>query len=239
MKRIAIGGNIDFMRDGMFPGYAKAYVNEDYIAAVEAAGGVPIVLPIVHSKRLVREQLECMDGLILSGGWDVDPLCFGEEPHEKLGETLPERDAHDLWLIKAALDLKLPIFGICRGLQILNVALGGTLYQDMSEKEGPRVRHWQISHPDQATHTVETAEGSLMRSILGPEHVTNSFHHMTIKDLAPSLFATARAKDGTIEAVEYKESFPPVYAVQWHPEMMHQKDEAMLALFRCLIEWDS
>ena len=219
------------MEGGMFPGYGKSYVNDDYIQAVVAAGGVPLLVPVVADEDVIRRQVELLDALIISGGWDVDPLLWGEEPHKTLGATLPLRDRFDRLLIAAARQKGIPILGICRGIQILNVAGGGSLYQDVSEQPGCTVRHWQPDHPSQPTHTVETVAESRIRALVGVSVVTNSFHHMTLKDVAPGYRVTARAKDGTIEAIEETEG-SPVLGVQWHPEMMHRTSPAMLRLFR-------
>ena len=235
MKRIVgVGGSLMFMDGGMFPGYGKSYVNDDYIQAVLAGGGVPLLVPVIGDEAAIEAQVALLDALVISGGWDVDPLLWGEEPHTKLGDTLPERDAFDLALIRAARKKGIPILGICRGIQILNVAGGGTLYQDVSEQPRCTVRHWQPAHPAQPTHTVETVAGSLIAGLVGPSVVTNSFHHMTLKDIAPGYRVTARAKDGTVEAIESIEG-SPVLGVQWHPEMMHRTSAAMLRLF----EWIS
>ncbi len=235
MKRIVgVGGSLMFTDGGMFPGYGKSYVNDDYIQAVLAGGGVPLLVPVIEDEAAIEAQVACLDALVISGGWDVDPLLWGEEPHAKLGGTLPARDAFDQMLIRAARKKGIPILGICRGIQILNVAAGGTLYQDVSEQPGCTVRHWQPSHPAQPTHTVETLPGSLIAKLIGDTAVTNSFHHMTLRAIAPDYQVTARAKDGTVEAIESTDG-SPVLGVQWHPEMMHRTSAQMLRLF----EWIS
>ena len=234
-KIIGIGGNLMFMSGGMFPGYGKAYVNQDYTASVESVGGVPLILPVTAEVDVVAAQLSAVDALIISGGWDVDPLLWGEEPHVKLGDTLPERDAFDLLLIREARRLGLPILGICRGIQILNVAAGGTLYQDMSEQPGSFVRHWQNVHPDKATHHVTMEKDSILHDILGERVVVNSFHHMAVHEPGKGYRVTARAADGTIEGMESTEE-SPVLAVQWHPEMMHRKSAGMQQLFSWLLK---
>ena len=234
-KIIGIGGNLMFMSGGMFPGYGKAYVNQDYTAAAEAVGGVPLILPVTAEADIVAAQLSAVDALIISGGWDVDPLLWGEEPHAKLGNTLPERDAFDLMLIREARRLGMPILGICRGIQILNVAAGGTLYQDMSEQPGSFVRHWQNVHPDQATHHVTMEKDSILHDILGDRIVVNSFHHMAVNEPGKGYRVTARADDGTVEGMESTEG-SPVLAIQWHPEMMHRNSAEMRQLFSWLLK---
>ena len=175
-----------------------------------------------------------VDALVISGGWDVDPLLWGEEPHTKLGSTLPERDTFDLLLIREARRRSIPILGICRGLQILNVEAGGSLYQDMSEQPGSFVRHWQSVHPDQATHTVTMEKGSILEKILGESMTVNSFHHMAVHEPGHGYQVTARAADGTIEGMESTEG-SPVLGIQWHPEMMHRRSAAMRQLFSWLL----
>lgn len=233
-KLIGIGGNLMFMEGGLFPGYGKSYVNDDYVQAVASAGGVPLILPVTTDPEVVEAQVSTIDALVISGGWDVDPLLWGEEPHEKLGSTLPERDTFDQLLIAAARRRGLPILGICRGLQSLNVAMGGTLYQDMSEEEGSFVRHFQCGHTAQATHTVTVAPGSVLHRLLGPSLTVNSFHHMAANRIAPGLRVTARAADGTVEGLEGIEE--PILAVQWHPEMMHRERRDMQRLFSWLLD---
>lgn len=234
MKKIGLAGNLAFMESGMFPGYAKSYVNDDYVASVAAAGAVPVILPVVDNEEIVHEQMNGIDALVITGGWDVDPSLWGDEPHTKLGPTLPARDSFDYMVLKEAKERHLPVFGICRGIQIMNVFAGGTLWQDISEQARSFVRHWQGSHPAQATHTITTAENSRLHRVLGEAHRVNSFHHMAVHQVAPGFRATAWAADGTIEGIEATDG-SPVFAVQWHPEMLHRVDEAMLNLFRELL----
>lgn len=237
MKKPIIGivGNLLIDQGGMFPGYERAYVNKDYVKSVEKAGGAPVILPLVSDYEVVKIQIEAMDSIIISGGFDVNPLIYGEEPSQKQGFLCPERDEYDLMVIKAAMELNKPILGICRGLQILNVALGGTMYQDLSLIEGCYIKHVQESRPEVAGHTVKVEEGTKLYSIFGEKIITNSFHHQAIKDLAPGFKVAARAKDGVIEAIEKEEGF--VVGIQWHPEMMAGKDnELMLSLFEEFVE---
>ena len=235
MKKIGLAGNLVFMESGMFPGYAKSYVNDDYVASITAAGAVPIILPVVADEQVVQEQMQGIDALVITGGWDVDPALWGDEPHTKLGPTLPQRDSFDWMLLKEARKRQLPVFGICRGIQILNVFAGGTLWQDISEQSKSFVKHWQGGHPAQATHMVRTAPGSRLERLLGTSHRVNSFHHMAVHRVAPGFKATAWAADGTIEGIEAADG-SPVFAVQWHPEMLHRVDDSMLALFRELLQ---
>lgn len=240
MKKTLIGivGNLLIDQGGMFPGYERAYVNNDYVQSVKKAGGTPVILPIISDYETVKNQIEAMDSIIISGGFDVNPLIYGEEPSQKQGFLCPERDEYDLMVIKAAMELNKPILGICRGVQILNAALGGTLYQDLSQIEGCYIKHVQESKPDTAGHSVEIVKGTKLYSILGEKIITNSFHHQAIKDLAPGFKVAARSKDGVIEAIEKDEGF--VIGIQWHPEMMAGKDnKLMLNIFKTFVEISS
>ncbi|MEW8956733.1 gamma-glutamyl-gamma-aminobutyrate hydrolase family protein, partial [Clostridium sp.] len=220
---------------GRFPGYERAYVNDDYVKSVIKAGGIPVILPLINNEDDIKSQLDMVDGVIMSGGHDVNPLLYGEEPSQKLGGILPKRDDFDIKLIKLAMNMKKPLLGICRGHQILNVANGGSLYQDLSFIEGCYVKHDQGSLTNIPTHTVNTKEGTRLREILGEEIHTNSFHHLAVKDVAEGFMACAFAKDGVVEAIEkLGEEF--VMGIQWHPEMMAEENENMLSVFRKLIE---
>lgn len=234
-KCIGIGGNLLFDEGGMFPGYARSYVNNDYVESVMAAGGIPIILPVNSNEEIVKEQLSKIDGLIISGGYDVNPLLFAEEPHHLLGMTLDERDAFDLLLIRQAVNMELPILGICRGLQIMNVADGGTLWQDCSLAEESYVKHAQGHTPSHVSHTIEINKDSVLYDIFGECTIVNSFHHMAVKDVASGYKVVAKAADGIIEAIE-KESGSFALGVQWHPEMLHRRHSKMLELFSLLIE---
>lgn len=240
MKKTLIGivGNLLIDQGGMFPGYERAYVNNDYVQSVAKAGGTPVILPVISDYEKVKIQIEAVDSIIISGGFDVNPLVYGEEPSQKGGFLCPERDDYDLMVIKAAMELNKPILGICRGIQILNAALGGTLYQDLSQIEGCYIKHVQESRPEVAGHSVEIVKGTKLHSILGEKITTNSFHHQAIKDLAPGFKVAARSKDGVIEAIEKEEGF--VIGIQWHPEMMARKDnKSMLNIFKTFVEVSS
>lgn len=232
---IGIVGNLLFDQGGAFPGYDRSYVNNDYVQSTVMAGGAPFILPVIGDYEAVKVQVETVDGIIISGGYDVDPLIYGEEPSQKQGGLCPERDQYDLMIIKAAMELKKPILGICRGMQILNAAFGGTIYQDLSQIEGCYIKHSQGSRPEVASHSVKVEKGTKLHEILGEEIFTNSHHHQTLKDIAPGFKVSARAKDGVIEAFEMEEGF--IIGVQWHPEMMARKDnQLMLGLFKSLVE---
>ena len=203
----------------------RVALNVSYVHAVARAGLVPLLVPSVLEPARAVEALDAVKGLVLTGGEDVDPARYGAVPHPRLEKTDPARDAVEMALLEAARAQRLPVLAICRGIQLLNVALGGTLYQDLpSERPGP------IPHQDKtARHGVRIAPGSLLHRTLGvTSHTVNSRHHQAIWTLAPGLTATAWAEDGIIEAVELTDPAAPwLLAVQWHPEDI---DEA--ALFR-------
>lgn len=232
---VGITGSLIIDEGGMFPGYERAYVNNDYIQSVMMAGGVPFIIPMAQDENIIKSQLECIDALIISGGHDIDPLLYGEEPSQKLGAILPKRDVFDMAVVKFAMELNIPTLGICRGEQMLNVANGGTLYQDLSFIDGCYIKHNQGALPSTATHTTKVVEGTKLHDILGDTVMTNSFHHLAVKDVAPGFKIAALAKDGVVEAIE-KEGEQLVIGIQWHPEMMAKDHPVMLKIFKKLIE---
>ncbi|AWK51088.1 gamma-glutamyl-gamma-aminobutyrate hydrolase [Clostridium beijerinckii] len=210
-------------------------LSNDYVESVIKAGGVPVILPILYDEESIRRQVELLDGVILSGGVDINPLVYNEEPSPKLGYIFPDKDTFDLLIVKIACELNKPILAICRGHQILNIAFGGTLYQDLSDMEGCYIKHQQQTKDGAATHTIDITPNSILHSILGDSIVTNTFHHQAIKTLAPGFKVTAYSKDNVIEAIEKcDKNF--VVGVQFHPEIMTTyNDKNMLKLFETFI----
>jgi putative glutamine amidotransferase len=206
----------------------------DYVEGVAVAGGVPVVLPPAGNERAAEAVIQSLDGLLLSGGSDLDPHYYGEEPLPELGVTLPERDAFEMALVGLALRCGMPVFGICRGMQVLNVALGGTLYQDLpSQWERDLLKHRQDTPKWQPTHEVRVRDGSYIAEVMGRESVkVNSYHHQGIKDLAEGLVVTGRSTDGVIEAVEAGDlSERWLLGVQWHAEAMRGAGPQQESLF--------
>jgi putative glutamine amidotransferase len=206
----------------------------DYVKGVSEAGGVPVVLPPSLNLRAAEALLDGLDGLLLSGGPDLDPGYYGEEPIHELGTTIPEWDALEMALLRLALERGMPIFGICRGMQILNVALGGTLYQDVPSQLGADVlNHWQVTPKCQITHEVEVQDDSYLEKITDRQTVeVNSYHHQGIKVLADVLKVAARCADGVIEAIESRDiSDRWMVGVQWHPEGMRDIEAGHRNLF--------
>ena len=202
-------------------GRERVTLNTAYVRALEGAGLVPLAVPTMLAADRAGAALEAVRGLVLTGGEDVAPARYGAAPHPRLGNVDPVRDAAELALIAAARARGLPILAICRGIQILNVALGGTLYQDLdSERPGP------VPHNDETgRHPVHVEAGSLLERTLGTRSASvNSRHHQAIRDLAPGLKAVAWADDGIIEGAEPSDAKEPwMVAVQWHPEDLTER----------------
>jgi len=216
-------------------GNERLFVNGDYTAAIVDAGGVPVILPPVVDARSVELQVRMVQGLLLIGGYDVDPALYGQEPLPQLGPVFPERDAYEIAAISAAADQGKPILAICRGIQVVNVAFGGTLYQDLSQLPGPILQHNQKSDRAVPGHSVEIQMETMLSRIFGTVKIrTNSFHHQAIMDVAPGFIISGQTSDGIIEGIENKDA--TILGVQWHPEMMYEKHPIMRRLFSWFID---
>jgi len=206
-------------------GRERVALNTAYVYALMRAGLVPLLVPPVLDPEAACAALDGVHGLVLTGGEDVDPGRYGATPHPKLGETDRARDAVELALVAGAERRRLPVLAICRGIQVLNVALGGTLYQDLaSERPGP------VDHADtRSRHALRIEAGTLLhRTLEAVDASVNTRHHQAIRDVAPALRANAWAEDGVIEGAERQDPRAPwALAVQWHPE-----DDVENALFR-------
>ena len=185
-----------------------------YPAAVYGAGAVPYLLPYTTNAEMVAASLDCVDMLLLAGGEDVEPARYGENSHPKLGRTNPRRDAWELSLVAEARRRRMPILGICRGCQLLNVAFGGTLWQDLgAQKEGTF-----IHGKDPIGHEINVEKGSYLASLAGEACSVNSYHHQAVKELAKGFKVVAMSTDGVVEAFEGEDY--PAMGVQFHPEKM-------------------
>nr|WP_075529252.1 gamma-glutamyl-gamma-aminobutyrate hydrolase family protein [Sporosarcina ureilytica] len=213
-----------------------AIVNETYIQAILKAGGNPIILPS-NLVGNIGDLIRIVDGVVLIGGGDIDPTLFSEEPHIHLGEVDPMRDVAEIALAKAVLRTRKPLLGICRGLQILNVAMGGNMYQDIySQRENTTIQHSQQAPTCHPTHFVKLKQGSLLQKIATEETIkVNSFHHQAVRDVPQPLQVCGIASDGIIEAIE-STIHPFVLGVQWHPEALVQKeDKISMKIFEAFI----
>lgn len=212
--------------------------NGHYPAALAACGALPLVIPLDLPELTLRAIFERLDGLCLPGGVDVDPAEYGEERHPQLGTVDAPRDRTELTLARWALETGLPVLGICRGIQLLNVAAGGTLYQHIPAQV-PQARrhnfHLQESAWETPTHEVRVEPESQLGEMIGAARLqTNSYHHQSLKDVAPGFQATAWAPDGVVEAIEHPGK-PFAVAVQWHPEGMFRTDTYAQRIFEAFV----
>jgi putative glutamine amidotransferase len=234
MARVPVGLTIGNSRE------AEIFsLRDDYVRAVETAGGLPLVFApgkVEDAPALAAEYLDRVDALVLSGGADVDPALYGEARHATVERVFPERDAFELALCREALRRDMPTLAICRGHQLLNVATGGTLFQDIASQ----VQAAMVHDPDQERwercHDVVVLPGTRLREILGQERVAvNSFHHQAVKELGRGLVLSARGcDDGVIEGMEMPDH-RFVIGVQWHPESFWDRPQGFQPLFQALV----
>lgn len=211
----------------MLPGYMKG---------IEQAGGIPVMLPLTSDKEALRQLADALDGFLFTGGQDVSPSVYGQVPSAQCGELCRERDEMEEYLFRLVFEQDKPVLGICRGIQLMNVLMGGTLYQDLPTEHPSVVKHRQLPPYDAPSHSVELAPDSPLYDLLKTDRLmVNSCHHQAIKELAPGLEAMAVSEDGLAEAVCAKEkSF--VWAVQWHPEFSFLSDANSRAIFQKFIQ---
>lgn len=232
MKKPVIGiiGNTFMTEVGMFNSMERVYANTAYVEALLRNGAIPAVIPASSILAGTREAVSFCDGLLFPGGEDLHPWYYGEEPLPVLGEVRPEIDEALFQAGKYALDRKIPMLGICKGHQFLNVLLGGSLYQDLSLRKEESLQHLQKRSRSYLTHHVEVLEGTRLASVLGAGSLeTNSMHHQAVKALGRGLMASAYGADGVIEALEDEEGL--VMGVQWHPENLIDSAPDMNRLF--------
>lgn len=208
----------------------KNSVNTVYVESVLMNGGVPYLIPVTDDVEVLRQIVTQLDGLVMTGGEDIAPNYYGEQNHQQLGTVNDKRDAYDITLIKLAIEHNIPILGICRGLQLINVAMGGTLYQDLPSQHSQRINHRQDSGMTMA-HEVVVVPNTQTSRILNVDTIqVNSLHHQAIKALAPGLKITGRSVDGVIEMIE---AYPTrqIMAVQFHPEYFTAEGDTLMGQF--------
>ena len=219
MKKTIIGLSplYDSEKDSywMLPGYMKM---------LERCGAVPLMLPLTTDDSLLAAAFELCDGILLTGGQDVSPSFYGQQVSSFCGETCGDRDEMDRRLLISAIGADKPLLGICRGLQLMNAALGGTLYQDLSTEYGTTVEHCMVPPYDRGVHSVRVLDDTPLHELLGADDLSvNSYHHQAVKDPASCLKTMAVSEDGLIEAM-YMPGKRFIWGVQWHPEFSYEKD---------------
>lgn len=211
---------------GIFPQLkdgTEAYIKPEYIRAIEESGGTAVLLPLAESENLARDAVDSCDGFVFAGGEDIEPERYGEKRLPVCGESVPVRDECEMRAISAVLASGKPMMGICRGFQLLNVALGGTLWQDLPSEFGSSVYHRY--NGKETTHEIDIIRDTPLYRMLEKERTEiNSFHHQAIRALAPDLAVMATADDGIVEAVCLREN-PCVFGVQWHPERLFDGED--------------
>lgn len=209
-----------------------------YMRALKAAGAIPVVMPLDASEEDLKQLSQDLDGFLFTGGPDVHPFLFGEETQAHCGNVSPARDQMEISLLPMIMELQKPILGICRGIQVLNIALGGNIWQDIPSQV---TRDFPLAHSqpfsyDMPCHTVALTEGSLLARISESSSIkVNSMHHQAVKDLAPGLIASAYSTDYLIEALEMPD-YPFFIGVQWHPEYLWEKNKEAFRLFQTFVK---
>jgi len=217
MAKAIIGISCDLQGEGTVR--PQIVLDTDYFDAVRQAGGLPVLIPFLEGGTDVGDALAMLDGLLLSGGGDLDPSPFGQELHPSANLAPERRRRFDLSLARAGLERGMPVLGICMGMQLINLVSGGTLIQDLPTERPSEVQHRELKRAGEV-HPVNVARDSHLAEIVGTEPLgVNSTHHQAVGDVAAGFRATAHAPDGVIEAIE-RVADPPVVAVQWHPERM-------------------
>ena len=233
-----IGVFADTMRcnKGGFGDVTRQYINAAYISAVEDAGAVPFIIPVSNDLEKTKKLIDLCDGLLFPGGEDIDPGYYGENPHKNLGEIRPEVDKFLFHSLLYALEQRKPALGICKGMQMMVVATGGSLYQDIySQREEETFLHCQSGRRTYGVHQVQIDKDSRLFQILETGQIaTNSMHHQSVRTLGKGLRLSAHTEDGIVEAVESLDG--RLIGVQWHPEEMVPESGAMKRLFKNLVQ---
>jgi len=207
-----------------------------YTSSIEKSGGVPVILPFTRDNNILASMVDSVKGLLFPGGNDIDPKVYHELRAARLGEVDRELDLFQMSALKLAMARKKPLLAICRGIQLVNVTLGGTLFQDIPSQFDTLSleKHMQSTISFDTDHSVNFEPGSTLHGLFGDCTMINSRHHQSVKTPGKDLVVTARAPDGVIEGLQHKDL--PMFLVQWHPELMMQKDDAMLPLFSSFVQ---
>ncbi len=221
---------------GGFGDVTRQYINAAYISAVEDAGAVPFIIPVSNDLEKTKKLIDLCDGLLFPGGEDIAPGYYGENPHKNLGEIRPEVDKFLFHSLLYALEQRKPALGICKGMQMMVVATGGSLYQDIySQREEETFLHCQSGRRTYGVHQVQIDKDSRLFQILETGQIaTNSMHHQSVRTLGKGLRLSAHTEDGIVEAVESLDG--RLIGVQWHPEEMVPESGAMKRLFKNLVQ---
>lgn len=221
------------------PANAVYFVKPDYVTSVRRAGGIPVLLTLEQELEEIPQLLEHLDCVLFPGGPDVSPLLYGEEPIREVTYSVEAQDRFEIELVRQCVKANKPIFGICRGAQVINVALGGTLYQDIYVQAGATLCHRQdMKLRSERTHTISIVPNTLLHSLLEcTDTAVNSYHHQAVHTLGEGLKASAWSKDGILEAFEGTQA--PILAVQFHPENLSRLFPAFQSLFNQLVHWEN
>jgi putative glutamine amidotransferase len=217
-------------------GLLQQGITQAYIEAIYQAGGCPVLIPLGGPSEAYAELAQRLDGVLFTGGGDVHPAAYASQPHPKVTYVDEDRDRVEIAMLHLALERRLPILGVCRGLQVINIALGGTLFEDIADQRPDSLKHdYSPGYPrNYLAHPIETQSSSLLAQVLGVQQVeVNSLHHQAVRRLAGGLIPTAFAPDGVVEDLELPD-YPFGLAVQWHPEWLREH-LSMRALFRAFI----
>ncbi|MFC7394478.1 gamma-glutamyl-gamma-aminobutyrate hydrolase family protein [Scopulibacillus cellulosilyticus] len=213
----------------------KFYVKKPYVSSIMDAGGLPYIFPQTHDTAIIQDLLDHVNGLLLTGGSDIDPSLYGEEPQPGLGQIKPDRDQFEMLLIQEALKRNMAIFAICRGSNMLNVAAGGNIIQDILSQNPHPLQHYQLAPRDYCSHQIVINTGTLLHQIIQLDKMkVNSFHHQAVKNPAPGFQISAASSDGVIESIE-STVHRFVLGVQWHPGDLVQKDSYAKQLFQSFV----
>ena len=228
------------IRIGITPAWeedkAYQYIKRDYVASVIRSGGFPLILPATDDEKLLDEAFELSNGMVFSGGSDVDPALYDEELLPHCGELCPLRDRMETYLMKRALNEGKPFLAICRGFELLNVLLGGTLYQDIATEMSKEIFHPQYDHPSTKVHDMTIVPGTLLHQSTGLDSfMVNSRHHQGVKTVGRGLVVSAKAPDGLVEGLELP-GHPLAIAIQWHPESLSDRYPEARAMFDLLLK---